>query len=271
MQNPAISWSLLASKILTRISTSLDMHANDGTCLHLYTDYETGNKYVIKTGQDPARQKQIQTELRILQELIHDSIIKVESVYDRDGCTPGIVMRYAVGGDLGRYIRKEGPLAEDLVKRTVKKILEALEYIHGMGIVHCDIKPANIFITGTDYTGDNVVLADFGLAVELNEYGYFNERQGTLDCAAEELFFIEKRRSEKVDIWALGVTFFECLMGDLPYVLDGNLCPQWKKDLARSMRDHFPLAYDLCARMMTGAEGRISAHDALTHPWFGDL
>lgn len=246
------------------------MHANGGTCLQLYTDNETGNKYVIKTGQDPARQRQIQTELRILQELNHDSIIKVESVYDQDGCTPGIVMRYAVGGDLGRYVRKEGPLAEDLVKRTLKQILEALEYIHGLGIVHCDIKPDNIFITGTEYTGDNVVLADFGLAVELNEYGYFNERQGTLDYAAEELF-IEKRRSEKVDIWALGVTFFECLMGERPYVLDGKLGPQWKKDLARSMMSHFPLAYDLCAKMLTDAEVRVSAHDALTHPWFGDL
>lgn len=246
----------------------MDNWTYGGTSFRIHTDSETGNKYVIKSGETPARQNQIQTELKILRQLNHDSIIKIENVYDMS--TPTIVMSYAVGGDLGRYIEKKGPLPQGLVKRTVKKILEALEYIHGLGIVHCDIKPANILITDAEYTGDNVVLADFGLAVELNEYGCFNEQQGTFEYAPEELIF-DKRRSEKVDIWSLGVTFFECLTGSRPYFLDENGHPHWNGTLASAMKDHFPAAYDLLAKMLTDAEARVSAHDALSHPWFSDL
>lgn len=251
------------------------------TCLRLTYDKQTDNEIVVKSGYTQSRKNQIQNEIRVLRVLSHDNIIKIAGCgsVDDENSQFFIVLPYACGGDLLSYVQK-GPIPEELVQKTAQKILNALQYMHGLGIVHRDVKPDNILITGKRYAGDNVVLSDFGLAIEVGGDGYFTDSKGSLEYAAPELLAPGNLKTEKVDIWALGVTLYTCLTGSLPFtrsqensiareILSGLPLFRSKKN---TFKRDFPLAYDLLKSMLAvDPKERISASDALDHPWFDDL
>ena len=260
------------------------LYSHGDTCLRLTHDKQTDKEIVIKTGSTASRQNQIQNEIEVLRSLSHDNIIKIVDCGSVDGgdAQVFIAMPYACGGDLLSYVEK-GPIAEELVQKTAQKILHALQYIHGLGIVHRDVKLDNILITGKRYVGDNVVLSDFGLATEIDSDGYFRDSKGSLECAAPEVLAPGKLKSEKVDIWALGVTLYTCLTGTLPFSrTQANCINSVTTEIMRGLpvfrnkknhfKQDFPLAYDLIKRMLVvDPEKRISASEALGHPWFDDL
>ena len=128
----------------------------------------------------------------------------------------GITCRYATNGSLRQMLEEFGKLNEKLVASYVVQVLEGLDYLHHNGVMHGNLKAANILLT---QSGD-VKLSDFGISLNLQAPEDVEEGVScTPYWTAPEVIGLE-RASTKSDIWSLGCTIIELLTGQLPY---GNL------------------------------------------------
>jgi len=131
-----------------------------------------------------------------------------------------LVMRYVEGPDLGDLLRRAGTLAPRRVVEVVDAVAGALDAAHARGLVHRDVKPANILIS---HDGGHVYLADFGLAktaggTNLTRTGSF---LGSVVYSSPEQ--IEgKPLDGRADIYSLGCVAFECLTGQPPFRRDSE-------------------------------------------------
>ena len=160
----------------------------------------------------------------------HPNIIPVFEAGESDGVL-FIAMRYVAGRDVRALIDREGPLRPSRVVSIVTQIASALDTAHAHGLVHRDVKPANILL-GTVATGvapDHVYLSDFGLsklsvsAVSLTGTGQF---LGTIDYMSPEQ--IEGRTIDgRTDLYALACAAFEMLTGRPPFQRDQDLAVMW--------------------------------------------
>ncbi|GAA5046029.1 serine/threonine protein kinase [Thermocatellispora tengchongensis] len=155
-------------------------------------------------------------EARLAAQLNHPGVITVHDVVEEDGL-PWIVMELVKGRSLGHALQ-EGPLPESTVAAIGTWVLGALSAAHAAGIVHRDVKPANILLTG-----DRVVLTDFGLSVAEQEPGSLTTSGrlvGTPAYLAPERIRGE-RASAASDLWAVGVTLYQAVEGHQPFARDG--------------------------------------------------
>ena len=230
-------------------------------------DSETGSKVVIK--QALRLESQVFTEIDFLRAVSHRHAIK-PVWYDMSEGT--LVLPFAHGGDLFSVLESENVIKEDSMKKTVYCILQCLEYLHSLGIVHNDIKPENILVCDPDYTGDNVILSDFGLADECGEDGLCHASRGTLEYSPPEKIY-GYGYDGKADIWSLGVTMFACLLGTWPFSSGGSTINDIIRGLPileTSIMDTLSCdARGILLRMLqSNANKRISASQALKDPWF---
>ncbi|MFJ9365289.1 protein kinase [Nocardia sp. NPDC101769] len=151
--------------------------------------------------------------------LDHRNIV---AVYDRgdEGGQLWIAMQYVDGSDVAGLLR-DGPLPVGRAVWIVTETAAALDYAHGHGVLHRDVKPANILLTDASRgEPERVLLADFGIAKALDETGGFT-RSGmllaSLQYAAPEQFDIGVAVDHRVDVYALGATLYRMLTGALPY------------------------------------------------------
>lgn len=136
------------------------------------------------------------------------SIIEAD-IYDNQVV---VVSEYAPDGSLDDWLKRHNGVAPSLTHamRMVLGILNGLAHLHDRKIIHRDLKPANILLQG-----ETPRLADFGLARVLKMSGHSGVIAGTPQYMAPETF--DGKRSEKSDIWAVGVTLFQLLCGQLPF------------------------------------------------------
>jgi serine/threonine protein kinase len=173
---------------------------------------------------------------------IHDMGVHESSLY--------IVMRYVSGGDLKTLLAESGPLAPDRALALLKPIASALDAAHANGLVHRDVKPANVLIQRSQ-TGavEHVYLTDFGIAKSsaatpgLTGTGMFI---GTIEYMAPEQ--LESREvSPQTDVYALGATFYQCLTGRIPFereLSEGARPPAGPLDSVATLRPGLPPALD---------------------------
>ena len=125
-----------------------------------------------------------------------------------------IVMDFADGGSV-RTLMKAGPIAERYCAVIVRETLVALNYLHKSGIIHRDIKAANILLTSTG----KILLCDFGVAAPLASNSVHSKRStfvGTPYWMAPEVITEGKTYDQKADIWSLGITIYEMATGNPP-------------------------------------------------------
>ena len=251
-----------------RFEKSKLLSKGNGRLIFLARD-KIHNRYVVvkeAVGED----SQVTNEIQFLSVLSHDGIIKPIEV-DPDGHF--LVLPYAQGGDLLDYITTFGePISEDLAKLTFRKLLEALVYLENQGVVHGDIKPEQILITGPTYTGDNIVLCDFGLARDASCDR--EELRGTTGYIAPEVYSSYKL-THKSDVWALGMTMVAVLNMAMPFYSESENGIQFevKMGLPVLHQDEFfeglsEDAVDLIKQMLAEETKRITAAQALQHRWF---
>ena len=171
----------------------------EGSVNMLYRVARAGKYFIIKTAKDGDERFKalIKREYEFSIGLTHPNIINVFTFEEHSPVGPGIVMEYVDGRTLEEFL-SENP-AMELRKRVFDQILEAVEYIHRKGIIHNDLKPANILITRID---NAVKIIDFGLSDD--DAHYIAKTLGcTADYASPELL-----RQEKIDcrsdIYSLG-------------------------------------------------------------------
>lgn len=171
----------------------------EGSVNMLYRVARAGKYFIIKTAKDGDERFKalIKREYEFSIGLTHPNIINVFTFEEHSPVGPGIVMEYVDGRTLEEFL-SENP-AMELRKRVFDQILEAVAYIHRKGIIHNDLKPANILITRID---NAVKIIDFGLSDD--DAHYLAKTLGcTADYASPELL-----RQEKIDcrsdIYSLG-------------------------------------------------------------------
>lgn len=169
-------------------------------------------------------------EARVMDRLRHPHIVRVHSI-DRIADKIVIDMEYVRGRNLQSILREEGSLDPERAVNIAVQTLDALDYAHQMQTVHRDIKPANILIT----VQGEVKLVDFGLAEILSTNAYAGGA-GTYAYMAPEDFAEEDRSDHQSDIWAVGVTLFEMLTGQRPFLVNKVMDPfSWKRTLENDL------------------------------------
>jgi serine/threonine-protein kinase len=149
-------------------------------------------------------------EARRVARLKHPAILPVYDIgLEGDDCF--FVSEYVEGGSLADRLVK-GPLSPDQACRWITSIAEALNYAHASGVIHRDVKPANILIDAHD----RALLTDFGIAQSSMKTGEFTSSIGTLRYMAPEQLNGQAAVPQS-DIYSLAVVLHEALAGKPPY------------------------------------------------------
>jgi serine/threonine protein kinase len=139
----------------------------------------------------------------------HPSIVTVHDVV-MDGGRPWIIMELIQGRSLDRIIREEGPLSPRHTAQLGLHVLDALTAAHSAGVLHRDVKPANVLIT----TDGRVLLTDFGIATVSGEAAL---TQTGLLTGSPGYIAPERLRGEadgpQADLWSLGATLYTSVEG----------------------------------------------------------
>jgi hypothetical protein len=206
----------------------------------------------------------------------HPNVIPVYYAGEREGVLY-IVMRYIDGPDLRALVRAHGKLGPDRAAHIVAQVGAALDAAHAHGLVHRDVKPANVLL-GHD---DHAYLTDFGLTKRAATTADGASRAGgwvgTLGYVAPEQIRGE-RVDARTDVYALGCVLVYAMTGNPPYVRDSDEAMLWAhlnapppsdgvppefegvvaRALAKDPADRYPSAGDL-GRAALAAAGRSAA------------
>lgn len=162
-------------------------------------DNETAVKYFLR-------------EARAAAALSHPNIVTIFDAGEQDG-EYYMAMEFVEGTTIKELIKKKGALAEDQVRYILIHCCRALQYAHGKGIIHRDIKSGNVMITREKA----LKIMDFGLAKFMREYQKEHTQQvGTPFYMSPEQI-IGKNIDFRSDLYSLGCTIFECATGTVPF------------------------------------------------------
>ncbi|MEV0387794.1 serine/threonine-protein kinase [Nonomuraea sp. NPDC050643] len=143
----------------------------------------------------------------------HPSIVTVHDVV-LDGGRPWIIMELVRGRSLDRVVRDDGPLPPHQVATIGLRMIDALGAAHASGILHRDVKPANVLLTGDG----RVLLTDFGIATTAGDTGL---TQTGMLTGSPGYIAPERLRGETdgplADLWSLGATLFAAVEGGPPF------------------------------------------------------
>ncbi|MDO4585038.1 MAG: serine/threonine-protein kinase, partial [Planctomycetia bacterium] len=169
---------------------------------------------------DTQAQKRFLNEARAIAALNHPNIVHAYSI-DKEGDRYYIVMEFVEGEDLEKRVQKEEVLDEERAARYILQVASALVHAHGCGMIHCDIKPANLLLNESD----QIKVLDMGLArlynvSEGNTSSLAQETNenylGTVDYMAPEMAE-NQEASPLSDLYSLGCVFYFLLTGCVPF------------------------------------------------------
>jgi len=230
---------------------------------------------------DSSFRERFRRESRIAASLDHPNVIPLFEAGEEDGALY-ISMRYVKGTDLGQLILSEGRLDSLRASRIIDQVADALDAAHEVGLVHRDVKPANVLIERRP-RGDHAHLTDFGLTkLASSESGMTGTGMfvGTIDYIAPEQLE-GKRLDARSDVYALGCVLFHSLTGSVPYPRDTQVATMFahastpppsarelvptlpaevdqviERAMAKRPDDRYLSAGDLARAALSAAEGR---------------
>ncbi|MBI4569903.1 MAG: protein kinase [Planctomycetes bacterium] len=185
-------------------------------------DRELGRRVALKViargdGAETEEQaERFQREARAASKLDHPGIVKVYGAGE-DAGVRYFAMEFVSGPSLADLLRDEGPLPPERAAHVVARVARALDYAHQRGVIHRDVKPANIMLREADGAP---LITDFGLAREAREVTITKTGQilGTPAYMAPEQVSGERRDvGPASDQYSLGATLYELLSGRLPF------------------------------------------------------
>jgi tetratricopeptide (TPR) repeat protein len=188
--------------------------------LFLATELSLGRAVVVKVlppelaGEVSAAR--FQREILVAARLQHPHIIPILSA-GADASLLYYIMPFVKGESLQERMTREGQLPTDDAYRLLAQVADALAYAHAQGVVHRDVKPSNIMITG-----EHAMLVDFGVAQAMAQATVdatvpeSDHYVGTRQYMAPEQFVASSNVDGRADVYALGVVIHEVLTGQFP-------------------------------------------------------
>ncbi|WP_433163196.1 protein kinase domain-containing protein [Kribbella sp. CA-247076] len=169
-------------------------------------------------GHDDSVRRRFLEEGRFLRRVESEHVVQVHDVGELEDGRPFLVLTYADRGTLADRLKKEPlPLAEAV--DVVVQIGRGLQALHRRGLLHRDVKPANVLFRSTD-DGERAVLSDLGLGKSLDEVSRITMPGGTPSYVAPEQAMGE-RLDQRADQYSLGAVAYAALTGRSPHQIDG--------------------------------------------------
>jgi serine/threonine protein kinase/streptogramin lyase len=163
-------------------------------------------------------------ESKLAASIDHPNIVPIYDADEAEGVL-FIAMRYVEGSDLKQTIRDSGRLEPQRTSVIVDQVASALDAAHTRGLVHRDVKPANVLLTPEEHA----YVSDFGLtkrAVSVSGLTDTGQLIGTIDYVAPEQIRGDPV-DQRADVYSLGCLLFECLIGHAPYPRDIEVGVLW--------------------------------------------
>jgi len=169
-------------------------------------------------------------EYNIHKALEHPRIVKLYDVFEIDANSFCTVLEYCDGHDLDFHLKQNKIIPERESRSIIMQVVSALKYLNEIKppIIHYDLKPGNILLTGGNVISGDIKITDFGLSKIMDEDNYnpqegmdlTSQGAGTYWYLPPECFVVGKappKISSKVDVWSVGVIFYQCLYGKKPF------------------------------------------------------
>ncbi|KAH7712736.1 Serine/threonine-protein kinase dkf-1 [Aphelenchoides avenae] len=261
--------------------------------IHRQTGREVAVKVIAKdrfSKKSSAGVETLKSEVMILQEVNHEGIIKLESMFETKDKI--FVVMEKMYGDMLELILSQatGRLDERSTRFIIIQILSALRYLHTRGIAHCDLKPENVLLSDLNSNFPQTKLCDFGYARFIGDTQFrktivgkyefslllFHTRKvsGTPAYLAPEVLQ-KKGYNKSLDMWSVGVIIYVTLSGTFPFN-DGeeiseqiqNAAFMFPADLWKNISAN---AIDLIQRLLKlKIEERMNIEECIVHEWLQD-
>lgn len=182
---------------------------------------------VLLPGKSDEAAVRFHNEARAAAKLMHPNIIKVYDFGQNESGDLYLVMEYIDGITLEQYIKENGPLDFFKIYPILLQICKGLGHAHKHGVLHRDVKPSNVILSGNEERGYNVYIADFGLAklAEVDGGGESQSLTSTgvrvgspLYMSPEQALSLEL--DQRADIYSFGCLIYKALTGRPP--LEGS-------------------------------------------------
>jgi serine/threonine-protein kinase len=250
--------------------------------VYVATEIDLGRTVALKIiapehSCDETAVARFRSEARLAASLEHPNIVPVHRGGECDGVL-FLAMRFVSETTL-RHVVDRGPMDLRRAGRIITQIGAALDAAHARGLIHRDVKPANVLLRG-DGDSEHVFLTDFGLTKRLGSAGDLTRTGaciGTLDYVAPEQIqghHVDRR----ADIYSLGCMLFEMLIGAVAYPKDSDMAKLWAhvtdppplpRDQRRDLVEEFDVvvakatAKDPDDRYATAGEMTAAVRDAI--------
>lgn len=177
---------------------------------------EVAVKLLKPSESNPEGEHYFLREVQAINMLRHPNIIGIVDFGKEPDGSLYLVMEYLPGQTLKRVIRKDFPVSPLRTCNICMQVLSALEQAHNSGIIHCDLKPANIMLEKVAGQDDFAKVLDFGIAkvkgpaLEAGPYTQAGNIVGTFDYMSPEQI-MRKELDGRADVWSMGVILYEML------------------------------------------------------------
>jgi protein kinase-like protein/PEGA domain-containing protein len=223
---PSDPLSLLRERLVRALEGRYEVHGLLGAgamgAVFLADDLDLERKVAVKVlpaevSDDKGLVERFKREAKTAAKLDHAHIIPIHRVESQDGLHY-FVMKYVAGRTLESLLDEDGPASLPLATRVLREAAAALGHAHARGVVHRDVKPANIMLDADD----RVVLTDFGIS-KISKAGDSHERLTQVGTVVGTPHYMAPEQAlgqsvdGRADQYALAVVGFEMLTGQLPF------------------------------------------------------
>ncbi|OHT14300.1 CAMK family protein kinase [Tritrichomonas foetus] len=216
---------------------------------------------------------QLEREIKAMRRINHPHIIHLHEVLHIESSdTVYLVIDYCDCGSLQRILNNPIPPPDNIIKYIFHSVLQAVSYLHSLGMVHQDIKPSNILLC----SDGRVYLADFGLGHSFQSAAMVvgSPAYQAPEAIMEGEFDSDTLDPAKEDVWSLGVTLYQSLFGTLPFT--GENVYEIVKNILQNPLEIPEGTEDEISELLRGMLAvmpgeRMTVKDVLNSPFFEDV